>query len=197
MSTPTSHTGTAVPLRRDDVDTDQLSPARFVPYFRPHGFTNILFADWRSDPDFVLNRPEHQGASVLVAGHDFGTGSSRESAVWALQSAGFQVVVASGFGDIFRDNATTRGLWTVEVDHDVVEELWREVEADPWLPVTVDLTSRRLGFRAAESPLRIDDPLLRRLVRPGDRIAETLAHVADIEEYESSRISRGDEERAR
>ncbi|PRY36920.1 3-isopropylmalate dehydratase small subunit [Umezawaea tangerina] len=188
MSTRSVRTGTAVPLRRDDVDTDQLSPARFVPYYRPDGFTNILFADWRTDPDFVLNQPQYQGASVLVAGHDFGTGSSRESAVWALQGAGFQVVVASGFGDIFRGNATTRGLWTVEVDHDVVERLWREVEADPWLPLVVDLTARRLGFGAGECPFRIDEPLRRRLLRPGDRIAETLLHLAEVEDYESRRV---------
>jgi len=183
-------TGTAVPLRRDDVDTDQLAPARFVPYFRPDGFTNILLADWRSDPDFVLNQPQYQGASVLVAGRDFGTGSSRESAVWALQSAGFRVVVASRFGDIFRGNATTRGLWTVEVGHDVVERLWAEVEADPWVPVTVDLSALRLTCGAVESPVRIDAPLLRRLLEPGDRIAETLAHLAEIEAYEAGEAVR-------
>jgi 3-isopropylmalate/(R)-2-methylmalate dehydratase small subunit len=184
VSESTLRTGTAVPLRRDDVDTDQLAPARFVPYFRPDGFTNILLADWRGDPDFVLNQPQYQGATVLVAGRDFGTGSSRESAVWALQSAGFQVVVASRFGDIFRGNATTRGLWTVEVDHDAIERLWAEIEADPWLTITVDLATRRLGCGAVESPFRIDEPLLRRLLEPGDRIAETLDHLADIEAYE-------------
>ncbi|MDX6361885.1 3-isopropylmalate dehydratase small subunit [Streptomyces sp. NPDC058274] len=185
MSEPALRTGTAVPLRRDDVDTDQLAPARFVPYYRPNGFTNILLADWRSDPAFVLNQPQYQGATVLVAGRDFGTGSSRESAVWALQSAGFQVVVADRFGDIFRGNATTRGLWTAEVDHEVIERLWAEIEADPWLTVTVDLATRRLSCGAVESPFRIDEPLRRRLLEPGDRIAETLAHLAEIEEYEA------------
>jgi 3-isopropylmalate/(R)-2-methylmalate dehydratase small subunit len=183
-------TGTAVPLRRDDVDTDQLAPARFVPYYQPGGFTNILLADWRADPEFVLNQPEYQGATILVAGRDFGTGSSRESAVWALQSAGFQAVVASRFGDIFRGNATTRGLWTVEVDHDVIETLWRRIEADPWLVLTVDLPGRRLRFGGDASPFRIDEPLLRRLLDPGDRIAETLRHITDIEEYESRGTAR-------
>ncbi|MFE7137649.1 3-isopropylmalate dehydratase small subunit 2 [Streptomyces sp. NPDC057644] len=186
MSEPALRRGTAVPLRRDDVDTDQLAPARFVPYFRPNGFTNILFADWRADPAFVLNQPAHQGATVLVAGRDFGTGSSRESAVWALRSAGFEVVVASRFGDIFRGNATMRGLWTAEVDHEVIERLWAAIEADPWLPVTVDLAARRLTCGEVESPVRIDEPLLRRLLEPGDPIAETLGRLPDIEAYESA-----------
>ncbi|MEW2164751.1 3-isopropylmalate dehydratase small subunit [Streptomyces sp. NPDC007084] len=184
------HIGTAVPLRRDNIDTDQLSPARFVPYFRPHGYANMLFADWRTDPEFVLNRPEYQGATVLVAGRDFGTGSSRESAVWALRSANFDVVIAGGFGDIFRANATTRGLWTIEVDQDVIEHLWGEVEADPWLPVRVDLAARRLAFGASERQFRIDEPLLRRLIEPGDQITETLVHVAAIEAFESRRTAR-------
>ena len=182
-------TGTAVPLRHDDVDTDQLAPARFVPYFRPEGYSNILLADWRDDPGFVLNQPQYQGATILVAGRDFGTGSSRESAVWALQSAGFQVVVASRFGDIFRGNATTRGLWTVEVDHEVIERLWQGIEADPWLRITVDLLDRRLTFGDDVTHFRIDDPLLRRLLKPGDRIAETLAHLPEIEAYEATRAA--------
>lgn len=181
--------GTAVPLRHDDVDTDQLAPARFVPYFRPEGYANILLADWRDDPGFVLNQPQYQGATILVAGRDFGTGSSRESAVWALQSAGFHVVVASRFGDIFRGNATTRGLWTVEVDHEVVERLWDGIEADPWLRLTVRLPQRRLVFGDEAADFRIDDPLLRRLLTPGDRIAETLAHLPEIEAYEAARAA--------
>jgi 3-isopropylmalate/(R)-2-methylmalate dehydratase small subunit len=181
--------GTAVPLRRDDVDTDQLAPARFVPYYRPEGYTNILMADWRDDPSFVLNQPQYQGATVLVAGRDFGTGSSRESAVWALQSAGFQVVVASRFGDIFRGNATTRGLWTAEVDHDVIERLWQGIEADPWLRITVDLLDRRLTFGDEVMHFRIDAPLMLRLLKPGDRIAETLAYLPEIEAYESTRAA--------
>lgn len=185
MSAPATRTGTAVPVRRDDVDTDQLSPARFAPYFRPDGYSNVLFADWRADPGFVLNQPQYQGATMLVAGRHFGTGSSRESAVWALQSAGFDVVVAAGFGDIFRGNATTRGLWTVEVDRDVVERLWDLVEADPWLALTVELGDRCLGFGSERVPFRIDEPLRRRLLEPGDRIAETLAHLAEIEAYET------------
>ena len=188
---PTSaiRSGTAVPLRHDDVDTDQLAPARFVPYFRPEGYANILLADWRDDPQFVLNQPQYQGATILVAGRDFGTGSSRESAVWALQSAGFQVVVASRFGDIFRGNATTRGLWTVEVDHAVIERLWNGIEADPWLRITVELPDRRLTFGDEAAHFRIDDPLLRRLLNPGDRIAETLAYLPEIEAYEATRAA--------
>ncbi len=189
VSSPAIRIGTAVPLRHDDVDTDQLAPARFVPYFRPEGYANILLADWRDDPGFALNQPQYQGATFLVAGRDFGTGSSRESAVWALQSAGFQVVVASRFGDIFRGNATTRGLWTVEVDHDVIERLWRGIEDDPWLRITVDLLDRRLTFGDEVAHFRIDAPLLLRLLKPGDRIAETLACLPEIEAFEAARAA--------
>src|SRR5690606_35515844 len=124
-------TGTAVPLRRGNVDTDQIIPARYVPYFSGTGLGNALFADWRNDPHFVLNLPQYQGATILVAGSDFGTGSSREAAVWAIQQAGFRVVIAPRFGDIFRGNSLMRGLLTITLTVAVVEELWQLVEADP------------------------------------------------------------------
>lgn len=183
--TKTSHNGTAIPLRRHDVDTDQIAPARFVPYFRPDGFTNILFADWRADPGFVLNQPVYQGATILVAGRDFGTGSSRESAVWALQSAGIQAVVASRFGDIFRGNAVTRQLWPVQVAQDAIQRLWAAVEDNPWLSVTLDLSRLELRFADEKYPWELEAPLWRRLLHASGMIEETLSYEADITAYEA------------
>ena len=133
------HTGTAVPLRRSNVDTDQIIPAEYLKRITRHGFEDGLFSAWRKDPDFVLNRPEYSGASILVAGPDFGTGSSREHAVWALQDYGFAVVLSSRFADIFRGNSGKGGLLTAQVDQEVIEALWAAIEADPSLAVTVDL----------------------------------------------------------
>jgi 3-isopropylmalate/(R)-2-methylmalate dehydratase small subunit len=185
----TAHTGTAMPLRRSDVDTDQISPARFVPYYARGGYTNILFADWRDDPGFVLNKPEHQGATVLVAGADFGTGSSRESAVWALQSSGFRAVLAPRFGDIFCGNALTRGLLAVALPDDEIRALWDLVEADPWLEITVDLAAREVRHSDRVLPFDIDPAARARLLHGVDLIAETLRREADIASFERSRPS--------
>src|SRR5207247_5076355 len=142
----TTHTGIGVPLRRSNVDTDQIIPAVYLKRVTRTGFADGLFAAWRQDPGFVLNRPEHAGATVLVAGPDFGTGSSREHAVWALQDHGFRVVVSPRFGDIFRSNALKGGLLPVELAQTWVERLWAAVEIDPTLEVTVDLDSREVRW---------------------------------------------------
>jgi len=184
------HVGTGMPLRRDDVDTDQIAPARFVPYFRPTGYTNILFADWRDSADFVLNLPQYQGATVLVAGKDFGTGSSRESAVWAIQHAGFKAVIAERFGDIFAGNALTKGLLTVTASEEVVHDLWEAIEADPWLPISVDVEHRELRYSRSIVAYDIDDAARHRLMNGSDSIADTLAYEQDILSFERNRRSR-------
>ena len=140
----TTHTGTALPLRRSDVDTDQIIPAVYLKRITRHGFEDALFAAWRQDPDFVLVRPEYAGATILLAGPNFGTGSSREHAVWALGDHGFRVVISPRFADIFRGNAGKNGLLTAVVESAVVEQLWDLVEADPTLQVTVDLVAREV-----------------------------------------------------
>ena len=134
-----SHTGTAVPLRRSNVDTDQIIPAVYLKRVTKSGFEDGLFAAWRNDPEFVLNQPQYKEATILVAGADFGTGSSREHAVWALQNHGFKAVISSRFADIFRGNSLKGGLLTVILPQDVVEKIWNAIEADPSTPVTVDL----------------------------------------------------------
>lgn len=148
----TTLTGTGMPLRRSNIDTDQIIPARYVPYFSWHGHTNALFADWRDDPSFVLNLPQYQGATVLVAGTDFGTGSSRESAVWALQRAGFAAVIAPRFGDIFTGNALMRGVVTATVPEEVVERLWQLIEEDPFTPSASTSSSWKCAARMSPSP---------------------------------------------
>ncbi|MEA5360337.1 3-isopropylmalate dehydratase small subunit [Amycolatopsis sp., V23-08] len=184
------HTGTVMPLRRSDIDTDQISPARFVPYYARGGYTNILFADWRDDPAFVLNQPEHQGATILVAGTNFGTGSSRESAVWALQSAGFRVVLAPRFGDIFHGNALTRGLPAVTLPAEEIETLWDLVDADPWLEVTVDLHTCQVRHSGRTLPFAIDPAARERLLRGADLVTETLRHDHRIARFERARHPR-------
>jgi 3-isopropylmalate/(R)-2-methylmalate dehydratase small subunit len=182
----TVHTGTVLPLRRSDVDTDQITPARFVPYLSLQGFANALFADWRRDPEFPLNRPEHQGATILVAGSDFGTGSSRESAVWALQLAGFRVVLAPRFGDIFRANALSRGLLAVEIPAELVERLWARTEADCFGTVTVDLEQQEVRFADVVQPFSVEPGARERILRGLDPIGETLTHDPDITRYEAA-----------
>ena len=150
----TVHTGRALPLRRSNVDTDQIIPASTSSGSPATGFEDALFAAWRSDPDFVLNDPTYAGVSVLVAGPDFGTGSSREHAVWALQDYGFRVVLSSRFADIFRGNSGKIGLLTAVVDQDVVESLWALVEADPTTEVTVDLVEREVRAGDLRRPVR-------------------------------------------
>jgi 3-isopropylmalate/(R)-2-methylmalate dehydratase small subunit len=183
----TVHTGTAMPLRRTDVDTDQIIPTRFVPYFSRTGYANALFADWRDDPAFVLNVPQYGGATILVAGNDFGTGSSRESAVWALQAAGFRAVLAPRFGDIFRGSSLMKGLLTIVVPGDVVEHLWELIERDPALAIAVDLERLEVRFADTVQPFTLDDDVRERLLAGRDPIAVTLQYEADIAAYERTR----------
>jgi 3-isopropylmalate/(R)-2-methylmalate dehydratase small subunit len=183
----TVHTGTAVPLRRTNVDTDQIIPARFCVRSSRTGHADSLFADWRDDPSFVLNRPEHGGASVLVAGTDFGTGSSREYAVWALQNYGFRAVVAPRFGDIFHGNALLNGLLPVTVPTATVEQLWRLVEGDPSLPVTVDLEQQQLTCADVMADFAIDADARERLLAGLDPVGATLRFADDIAAYERTR----------
>ena len=183
----TSHTGVGVPLRRSNVDTDQIIPAVYLKRVTRTGFEDGLFGAWRNDPEFVLNRPDHAGVSVLVAGRDFGTGSSREHAVWALMDYGFRVVLSSRFADIFRGNSGKAGLLAAEVDEDVVERLWSLVEADPSTEVTVDL--ERCEVRAGDvvASFRIDDYTRYRLLNGLDDVGITLSHDDDITAYEATR----------
>jgi 3-isopropylmalate/(R)-2-methylmalate dehydratase small subunit len=184
----TTHTGTAVPLRRSSVDTDQIIPAEYLKRITRTGFHDGLFAAWKADPEFTLNRVEHRGASILVAGSDFGTGSSREHAVWALLDGGFRVVVSSRFGDIFCSNAGKSGLLTAQVHSDAVEELWRRVEEEPSTLVTVDLNKRQistpLGFRAS---FEIDDYTRWRLLEGLDDVDVTLSQAHEISAHEDAR----------
>ncbi|HEY3006175.1 MAG TPA: 3-isopropylmalate dehydratase small subunit [Kribbellaceae bacterium] len=184
-----THTGTAVPLRRGNVDTDQIIPAVYLKRVTRTGFEDGLFAAWRNDPEFVLNQPRYDGASVLVAGPDFGTGSSREHAVWALMDYGFKVVVSSRFADIFRGNSGKAGLLTALVEQDVVERLWAITEADPATPVTVDLEQRTISAADLTAPFQIDDYTRYRLLNGLDDIAITLSHESDIADYEAGRPS--------
>ncbi|HZE40206.1 MAG TPA: 3-isopropylmalate dehydratase small subunit [Stackebrandtia sp.] len=187
MRSFTVHTGRAVPLRRSNVDTDQIIPARYLKRVTRTGFDDGLFAAWRADPDFVLNRSAHADSSILVAGTEFGTGSSREHAVWALQDHGFRAVIAPRFGDIFRGNALKGGLLTVELDSATVEWLWDAVEADPRTEITVDLEKRevRVAQRIWQFPL--DDHSRWRLMEGLDDIDLTLRDEASITAFESDR----------
>ena len=153
----TSHTGVALPLKRSNVDTDQIIPAVYLKRVTRTGFEDSLFAAWRNDPTFVLNRPEYADASILVAGPDFGTGSSREHAVWALQNYGFKVVISSRFADIFRGNSGKAGLVAAQVTQDVVEQLWKLIENEPTTQIVVDLEARTIQAGALTAPFQIDD----------------------------------------
>ena len=181
------HTGTAVPLRRSNVDTDQIIPAVYLKRVTRTGFEDGLFAAWRNDPEFILNRPERAGASVLVAGPDFGTGSSREHAVWALQNYGFRAVISSRFADIFRGNSLKGGLLTVVLPQETVERIWELTEADPAIPVTVDLEAREVRAGELTAPFEIDDYTRWRLMEGLDDIGLTLRHVDGITAFEHSR----------
>jgi 3-isopropylmalate/(R)-2-methylmalate dehydratase small subunit len=188
-----THTGIGVPLRRSNVDTDQIIPAVYLKRVTRTGFEDGLFAAWRNDPGFVLNRPAYAAGSVLVAGADFGTGSSREHAVWALQNYGFRVVISPRFGDIFRGNSGKAGLLAAQVDDKVVLRLWDLLEAEPGTTVTVDLTTRTVhagsGPDAVEDSFDIDDYTRWRLLEGLDDISLTLTHEADITAYEQRRPS--------
>jgi 3-isopropylmalate/(R)-2-methylmalate dehydratase small subunit len=186
----TVHTGRAVPLRRSDVDTDQIIPAVWLKQVTRTGFGAGLFSAWRqADPDFVLNRAEYAGASVLVAGPDFGTGSSREHAVWALQDFGFRAVLSPRFADIFRGNSLKAGLLTVVVGEDVVERLWARAETDPAADVTVDLQRREVRFDAEVVPFELDDYSRWRLLEGLDDVGLTLRDTSSIDAFEKDRPS--------
>ncbi|HLU71497.1 MAG TPA: 3-isopropylmalate dehydratase small subunit [Nonomuraea sp.] len=187
MEAFTTHTGKAVPLRRSNVDTDQIIPAVWLKQVSRTGFEKGLFAAWREDPSFVLNDPAYAGASILVSGPDFGTGSSREHAVWALQQYGFRVVIAARFGDIFRNNSTKMGLLPVVLPGDRVEELQAAVEADPELQVTVDLVERQVRWAGETVSFEIDDYTRWRLMEGLDDIGLTLRHADAITTYENGR----------
>ena len=187
----TTHTGRAVPLRRSNVDTDQIIPASYLKRVSRAGFGEGLFAAWREDPSFVLNQPQYDGATILVAGTDFGTGSSREHAVWALTDYGFRVVIAPRFGDIFRTNSTKAGLLPVALPEATVGALQDAIEADPATEVVVDLDNRVVLAEAAgiNAPFEIDDYTRWRLMEGLDDIGLTLRHVDDITAFEHSRPS--------
>ncbi|MBA2416127.1 MAG: 3-isopropylmalate dehydratase small subunit [Geodermatophilaceae bacterium] len=183
-----SHTGRVAPLRRSNVDTDQIIPAVYLKRVTRTGFEDGLFAAWRSkEPDFVLNRPEYAGASILVAGSDFGTGSSREHAVWALLDYGFRVVISPRYGDIFRGNSHKAGLLTIELDQAAVQQLWEYAENDPAAEVTVDLDARVVRAGDLELTFHIDDYARWRLLEGLDDISVTEQHGHDIAAFEAAR----------
>ena len=182
-----SHTGTAAPLRRSNVDTDQIIPAEYLKRITRHGFEDGLFSSWRQDPQFVLNRPEYAGVSILIAGPDFGTGSSREHAVWALQDYGFKAVLSSRFADIFRGNSGKGGLLTAQLPQDDIERLWAAIEADPGLQVTVDLQAREVRAGDIVAAFEVDDYVRWRLMEGLDDIGITMQHGDAISAFESDR----------
>ena len=184
-----SHTGTAVPLRRSNVDTDQIIPAQYLKRVTRSGFEDGLFNAWRQDPDFVLNQPQYKSATILVAGPDFGTGSSREHAVWALQNYGFEAVIAPRFGDIFRNNSLKGGLLTVILPEVAIEELWNLIEANPAMEVTVDLEAREVRFNGKKVSFELDDYTRWRLMEGLDDIGLTLRNADSISQYEEKRPS--------
>ena len=184
----TTHTGIAAPLRISDVDTDQIIPARYCAAVTKEGLADTLFADWRSDdPDFVFNRAPFTEATVLVAGENFGSGSSREWAVWALQDYGFRAVIAPRYGDIFRGNALKNGLLVVELPAEEVAHIWKMIDDAPGAELTVDLLHRVVKIAGAEYSFQLDDNTCWRLINGFDDIALTLEHQADIDGYESRR----------
>ncbi len=182
-----SHTGTGVPLRRSNVDTDQIIPAVYLKRVTRSGFEDGLFSAWRNDPDFVLNQAAFKNGTVLVAGPDFGTGSSREHAVWALQNYGFKAVISSRFADIFRGNSLKGGLLTVIIDQAEVEKLWATIEAAPSTAITVDLESRTVTYADTTLNFDLDDYTRWRLMEGLDDIGLTLAQVASIDTFEAQR----------
>ncbi|MET9157082.1 3-isopropylmalate dehydratase small subunit [Streptomyces parvulus] len=189
MEAFTKHTGRAVPLRRSNVDTDQIIPAHWLKKVTRDGFEDGLFEAWRKDGSFVLNQPERQGATVLVAGPDFGTGSSREHAVWALQNYGFKTVISSRFADIFRGNSLKNGLLTVVLDQKTVDALWALTERDPQAEITVDLEAREVRAEGVTASFELDENSRWRLLNGLDDISITLHNEADIAAYEADRPS--------
>ncbi|WP_027587307.1 MULTISPECIES: 3-isopropylmalate dehydratase small subunit [Acidipropionibacterium] len=185
----TSHTGVAVPLRRSNVDTDQIIPAVYLKRITRTGFEDGLFAAWRKDPGFVLNQPAWANGSILIPGPDFGTGSSREHAVWALQNYGFKVVIGSRFGDIFRNNSGKAGLLIATVDQAVVEQLWADAEAAPGADFTVDLKTRTITTPQRVVEFAVDEFTRHRLLEGLDDISSTLQLADEISAYEADRPS--------
>ncbi|SHK20533.1 3-isopropylmalate/(R)-2-methylmalate dehydratase small subunit [Pseudonocardia thermophila] len=186
----TTHTGIGVPLRRSNVDTDQIIPAVYLKRVTRTGFEDGLFSAWRQHEDFILNREPYKRGTVLVAGPDFGTGSSREHAVWALMDYGFRVVISSRFADIFRGNSAKQGLLAAQVAQDDVELLWKLLENQPGTEVTVDLRERTVQAADLTVPFQIDDYTRWRLLEGLDDIGLTLRHEAEISAYEAARPSR-------
>jgi 3-isopropylmalate/(R)-2-methylmalate dehydratase small subunit len=189
MDKITTFTGVALPLRRSNVDTDQIIPAVYLKRVTKTGYEDALFASWRQDPEFILNDPAYAGATVLFAGQDFGTGSSREHAVWALRDYGFKAVIAPRFGDIFRGNSGKQGLLTGTVDEDLVEQFWELIEAEPGISATVDLVARTVAIGDLVVPFDIDDYTRWRLLEGLDDIGLTLRDEARITEFEGGRES--------
>jgi 3-isopropylmalate/(R)-2-methylmalate dehydratase small subunit len=183
----TTHTGIGVPLRQSNVDTDQIIPAVYLKRITRTGFEDALFAGWRKNDDFILNQEPFDRGSVLVAGPDFGTGSSREHAVWALKDYGFRVVLSSRFADIFRGNSGKQGLLAAEVAQDDIELIWKELENHPGTEITVDLAAKTVICGTITAPFEIDDYTRWRLLEGLDDIGLTLHHEADITSYEATR----------
>ena len=183
------HTGSALPLRRSNVDTDQIIPAVYLKRITKNGFEDGLFAAWRNDPTFVLNQPQHKSATVLVAGPDFGTGSSREHAVWALQNYGFKVVLSSRFADIFRGNSQKMGLLTVILSQDEIEKIWQVIESKPETQITVDLESKTVSYLGVTLNFAIDDYTRWRLMEGLDDIGLTFTKIEEVTKFEEKRAS--------
>ncbi len=185
----TTHTGVGVPLRRSNVDTDQIIPAVYLKRVTRTGFEDALFAAWRGDPAFVLNQEAYSAGSVLVAGPDFGTGSSREHAVWALKDYGFKAVLASRFADIFRGNSGKQGLLAAQLAQEDIELIWKVLEAEPGTEITVDLEHKTITCRDVVAAFSIDDYTRWRLMEGLDDIGLTLGHEDDIAAYEQERAA--------
>ena len=183
------HTGSGLPLRRSNVDTDQIIPAVYLKRITKSGFEDGLFAAWRIDPTFVLNQPQYKNATVLVAGPDFGTGSSREHAVWALQNYGFKVVLSSRFADIFRGNSQKMGLLTVILSQDEIEKIWQLIESKPETQITVDLESKTVSYQGTTLNFAIDDYTRWRLMEGLDDIGLTFTKIDQVTKFEEKRAS--------
>jgi len=182
-----THVGTAIPLRRSNVDTDQIIPAVYLKRVTKSGFEDGLFAAWRNDPEFVLNNPAYAGATILVAGQDFGTGSSREHAVWALQNYGFKVVISSRFADIFRGNSQKAGLLTIVISEADVESIWSAIESDSTTEITVDLEKKSISFSGKTLSFELDDYVRWRLMEGLDDIGLTLQKMDEVADFEAKR----------
>jgi 3-isopropylmalate/(R)-2-methylmalate dehydratase small subunit len=181
------HIGSALPLRRSNVDTDQIIPAVYLKRITKSGFEDGLFGAWRNDPEFVLNKPQYKGATILVAGPDFGTGSSREHAVWALQNYGFKVVLSSRFADIFRGNSQKAGLLTVILPQEAIEKIWQTIETKPETQITADLDSKTISYEGVTLKFEIDDYTRWRLMEGLDDIGLTFTKIDKVSEFELKR----------